>query len=82
MEGWFAADAETISAKCWDQVSYILSLVVKSFFCIDCFLNFWFNTPRNVQEELLPGGHGLMVRGYRPVINTLAKGLDIRVGHR
>jgi polyamine oxidase len=52
MEGWFAADAETISAKCWDQ------------------------------EELLPGGHGLMVRGYRPVINTLAKGLDIRVGHR
>jgi polyamine oxidase len=23
-----------------------------------------------------------MVRGYRPVINTLAKGLDIRLGHR
>ena len=35
-----------------------------------------------VQEVLLPGGHGLMVRGYRPVINTLAKGLDIRLGHR
>lgn len=52
MEGWFAADSETISAKCWDQ------------------------------EVLLPGGHGLMVRGYRPVINTLAKGLDIRLGHR
>ncbi|XP_010512134.1 PREDICTED: polyamine oxidase 3-like [Camelina sativa] len=52
MEGWFAADAETISAKCWDQ------------------------------EELLPGGHGLMVRGYRPVINTLSKGLDIRLSHR
>ncbi|KAF5203485.1 Polyamine oxidase, partial [Thalictrum thalictroides] len=34
------------------------------------------------QEELLSGGHGLMVRGYRPVINTLAKGLDIRLGHR
>ncbi|KAL6542228.1 Polyamine oxidase 2 [Orobanche gracilis] len=33
-------------------------------------------------EELLRGGHGLMVRGYRPVINTLAKGLDIRLGHR
>ncbi|KVH97550.1 Amine oxidase [Cynara cardunculus var. scolymus] len=33
-------------------------------------------------EELLPGGHGLMVRGYLPVINTLAKGLDIRLGHR
>lgn len=52
MEGWFAADAETISLKCWDE------------------------------EELLPGGHGLMVRGYLPVINTLAKGLDIRLGHR
>ncbi|PWA74707.1 polyamine oxidase 2 [Artemisia annua] len=52
MEGWFAADAETISLKCWDK------------------------------EELLPGGHGLMVRGYLPVINTLAKGLDIRLGHR
>lgn len=52
MEGWFAADAETISLKSWDK------------------------------EELLPGGHGLMVRGYLPVINTLAKGLDIRLGHR
>ncbi|XP_071705477.1 polyamine oxidase 2-like [Rutidosis leptorrhynchoides] len=52
MEGWFAADAETISLKCWDK------------------------------EELLPGGHGLMVRGYLPVLNTLAKGLDIRLGHR
>ncbi|KAL0298059.1 UNVERIFIED_CONTAM: Polyamine oxidase 2 [Sesamum angustifolium] len=52
MEGWFAADADTISLKGWDQ------------------------------EELLPGGHGVMVRGYLPVINTLAKGLDIRLGHR
>lgn len=52
MEGWFAADADTISLKCWDE------------------------------EELLPGGHGLMVRGYLPVLNTLAKGLDIRLGHR
>lgn len=52
MEGWFAADAENISLKSWDQ------------------------------EELLPGGHGLMVRGYLPVINTLAKGLDIRLNHR
>ncbi|CAA0836983.1 Probable polyamine oxidase 2 [Striga hermonthica] len=51
MEGWFSADADTISLKSWDQ------------------------------EELLPGGHGLMVRGYLPVINTLAKGLDIRLGH-
>ncbi|EPS67202.1 hypothetical protein M569_07574, partial [Genlisea aurea] len=52
MEGWFAADADTISVKGWDQ------------------------------EVLLPGGHGLMVRGYLPVINTLAKGLDICLGHR
>ncbi|KAJ1394774.1 Flavin amine oxidase [Sesbania bispinosa] len=52
MEGWFAADSDTISLKCWDQ------------------------------EVLLPGGHGLMVRGYLPVINTLAKGLDIRLEHR
>ncbi|GAB4850691.1 Polyamine oxidase 2 [Ancistrocladus abbreviatus] len=52
MEGWHAADAETISMKGWDQ------------------------------EVLLPGGHGLMVRGYRPVINTLAKGLDIRLKQR
>ncbi|KAJ6813127.1 putative polyamine oxidase 2 isoform X1 [Iris pallida] len=52
MEGWFAADADTISLKYWDD------------------------------EVLLPGGHGLMVRGYRPVINTLAKGLDIRLDHR
>ncbi|KAA3461881.1 putative polyamine oxidase 2 [Gossypium australe] len=35
-----------------------------------------------MEEELLPGGHGLMVRGYLPVINTLAKGIDIRLSHR
>ncbi|KAE9606302.1 hypothetical protein Lal_00013607 [Lupinus albus] len=52
MEGWFAADSDTISLKNWDQ------------------------------EELLPGGHGLMVRGYLPVIRTLAKGIDIRLQHR
>ncbi|KAH0455608.1 hypothetical protein IEQ34_015640 [Dendrobium chrysotoxum] len=34
------------------------------------------------KEVLLPGGHALMVRGYRPVINTLARDLDIRLGHR
>ncbi|KAK0589349.1 hypothetical protein LWI29_013045 [Acer saccharum] len=52
MEGWFAADADTISLNSWDKA------------------------------KLLPGGHGLMVRGYLPVINTLAKGLDIRLNHR
>ncbi|KAG1348187.1 Amine oxidase family protein [Cocos nucifera] len=34
------------------------------------------------EEVLLPGGHGIMVRGYRPVINTLARDLDIRLDHR
>ncbi|OMO68085.1 Flavin amine oxidase [Corchorus olitorius] len=61
MEGWFAADSDTISAKSWDKASY---------------------HTYNFEEELLPGGHGLMVRGYLPVINTLAKGLDIRLNHR
>lgn len=52
-----------------------------------CRMEGWFATDADAislqgwdQEVLLPGGHGLMVRGYRPVINTLAKGLDIRLG--
>uniref|UniRef100_A0A0D6QVW7 Amine oxidase domain-containing protein n=1 Tax=Araucaria cunninghamii TaxID=56994 RepID=A0A0D6QVW7_ARACU len=52
MEGWFAADADIISLKTWDQ------------------------------EELLEGGHGLMVQGYYPVLQALAEGLDIRLNHR
>ncbi|XWS41028.1 hypothetical protein CRYUN_Cryun17cG0045800 [Craigia yunnanensis] len=54
-----------------------------------CRMEGWFATDADTislkswdQEELLPGGHGLMVRGYLPVINTLAKGLDIRLNHR
>ncbi|KAG4953044.1 hypothetical protein GLYMA_14G032300v4 [Glycine max] len=54
-----------------------------------CRMEGWFATDADTislkcwdQEVLLPGGHGLMVRGYQPVINTLAKGLDIRQGHR
>ncbi|XP_019702391.1 polyamine oxidase 3-like [Elaeis guineensis] len=35
-----------------------------------------------MQEVLLPSGHGIMVRGYRPVVNTLARGLDIRLNHQ
>lgn len=79
MEGWFAADTDTISLKCWDKVAFA--------FEFSCFR--WFKVSSNasfvllgVQEVLLPGGHGLMVRGYQPVINTLAKGLDIYLGHR
>ncbi|KAI5433260.1 Polyamine oxidase 2 [Lathyrus oleraceus] len=41
-----------------------------------------YRTCEDNSEELLPGGHGLMVRGYLPVMHTLAKGLDIRLGHR
>lgn len=32
-----------------------------------------------IHEGLLSGGHGLIVRGYDPLIKTLAKGLDIRL---
>uniref|UniRef100_A0A7I4F588 Amine oxidase domain-containing protein n=3 Tax=Physcomitrium patens TaxID=3218 RepID=A0A7I4F588_PHYPA len=52
MEGWFAADADSISVQSWDE------------------------------EELLQGGHGLMVKGYKPVLSSLAEGLDIRLNHR
>ncbi|MQM03536.1 hypothetical protein Taro_036319 [Colocasia esculenta] len=38
--------------------------------------------PDGGMEELLSGGHGLMVRGYLPVIKKLARGLDIRLGHK
>ncbi|WOL13392.1 putative polyamine oxidase 4 [Canna indica] len=34
------------------------------------------------QEHVLSGGHGLMVQGYHPVIQALAKDLDIRLNHR
>jgi len=35
-----------------------------------------------LQEDLLQGGHGLMVGGYEPVILSLSEGLDIRLNHR
>uniref|UniRef100_A0A1D1ZGQ1 Putative polyamine oxidase 2 n=2 Tax=Anthurium amnicola TaxID=1678845 RepID=A0A1D1ZGQ1_9ARAE len=54
-----------------------------------CRMEGWFSTDAEKislkswdKEELLSGGHGLMVRGYLPVINKLAKGLDIRLGHK
>ncbi|KAI9162091.1 hypothetical protein LWI28_023733 [Acer negundo] len=34
------------------------------------------------QEDVLTGGHGLMVQGYDPVIKALAKDIDIRLNHR
>ncbi|CAA6671771.1 unnamed protein product [Spirodela intermedia] len=52
-----------------------------------CRMEGWFSTDADKislnswdKEELLSGGHGLMVRGYLPVIKKLAKGLDIRPG--
>ncbi|KAL8227732.1 hypothetical protein R6Q57_015316 [Mikania cordata] len=79
MEGWFAADAETISLKCWDKACIFYLYAV---FIINTTLYISYMFFLVEQEELLPGGHGLMVRGYLPVINTLAKGLDIQLGHR
>ncbi|GAB4836127.1 hypothetical protein Ancab_001043 [Ancistrocladus abbreviatus] len=52
MEAWFAADADMISLKTWDQ------------------------------EHVLSGGHGLMMQGYYPLIEALAKDIDIRLNHR
>ncbi|XP_038697275.1 probable polyamine oxidase 4 [Tripterygium wilfordii] len=34
------------------------------------------------QEQVLSGGHGLMVKGYDPVIKALARDIDIRLNHR
>jgi polyamine oxidase len=89
MEGWFATDADAISLQCWDQVGFPpnpvltqIAICLAHDLCIQyCFI-YDHIMCNGVQEVLLPGGHGLMVRGYRPVINTLAKGLDIRLGHR
>ncbi|KAG6777304.1 hypothetical protein POTOM_017123 [Populus tomentosa] len=36
----------------------------------------------DMQEQVLSGGHGLMVRGYDPIIKALAKDIDIRLNHR
>jgi polyamine oxidase len=52
LEAWFAADADMISLKCWDQ------------------------------EEMLTGGHGLMVQGYDPLIKALAREIDVRLNQR
>lgn len=52
LEGWFAADADCISARFWDE------------------------------EELLGGGHGLMVKGYAPVVHAVAQGLNVLFNHR
>ena len=35
-----------------------------------------------MQENVLTGGHGLMVEGYYPVLRALSKDIDIRLNHR
>ncbi|CAI9110330.1 OLC1v1010336C2 [Oldenlandia corymbosa var. corymbosa] len=52
MEAWFAADADMISLRNWDE------------------------------EQVLTGGHGLMVQGYLPLLEAMAKDIDIRLNHR
>lgn len=52
MEAWFAADADMISLRSWDE------------------------------EQVLSGGHGLMVQGYYPLVKAMAKDIDIRLNHR
>ncbi|KVH92185.1 Amine oxidase [Cynara cardunculus var. scolymus] len=34
------------------------------------------------EENVLTGGHGLMVEGYYPVLKALSKDIDIRLNHR
>ncbi|CAI5977063.1 unnamed protein product [Closterium sp. NIES-64] len=54
-----------------------------------CRMEGWFATDlKNLsakcweEEDLVEGGHGLMVNGYLPVLDALAAGLDIRFNHR
>ncbi|GJP29309.1 hypothetical protein CLOM_g13340 [Closterium sp. NIES-68] len=54
-----------------------------------CRMEGWFATDlKNLsakcweEEDLVEGGHGLMVNGYLPVLEKLAAGLDIRFNHR
>ncbi|CAI5476134.1 unnamed protein product [Closterium sp. Yama58-4] len=54
-----------------------------------CRMEGWFATDlKNLsakcweEEDLVDGGHGLMVNGYLPVLEALAAGLDIRFNHR
>lgn len=35
-----------------------------------------------MQEQVLTGGHGLMVQGYYPVVEALSNDIDIRLNHR
>ncbi|OMO99217.1 Amine oxidase [Corchorus olitorius] len=78
MEAWFAADADMISLKCWDQarVKFFKERLFQ--YCLIKLLGMICD----VQEHVLSGGHGLMLQGYDPVIKALAKDIDVRLSHR
>ncbi|KAH9616383.1 hypothetical protein KSS87_018422 [Heliosperma pusillum] len=83
MEAWFAADADMISVKTWDQKTHIQA----------SYSGACGNTADPLKgcdvlwlvsglEQVLSGGHGLMTEGYYPLIDALAKDVDIRLNHR
>ncbi|WMV17990.1 hypothetical protein MTR67_011375 [Solanum verrucosum] len=45
-------------------------------------LKTWDQASSNWLEQVLTGGHGLMVQGYHPVIEALSKDIDIHLNHR
>lgn len=54
-----------------------------------CRMEGWFATDMDKlsakhwdEEDHLEGGHGVMVKGYWPVLAALSQGLDIRLNHR
>ncbi|RZC26486.1 putative polyamine oxidase 4 isoform B [Glycine soja] len=76
MEAWFASDADIIPLKTWDQASAIILVEGYKIFFPENFYTCPFS------EHVLTGGHGLMVKGYDPVVKALANDLDIRLNHR
>lgn len=48
MEGWFAADADTISLKCWDQVNFLLTLFLHCLLVGECLYSLWLLSSRDI----------------------------------
>ncbi|CAL2244505.1 unnamed protein product [Prunus armeniaca] len=94
MEAWFAADADVISLKKLGSALEFPTIHAKN---VD-FLNprlldlhridFTERASRfdveflSPMENVLSGGHGLMVQGYDPIIKALAEDIDVRLKHR
>ncbi|XVE77486.1 hypothetical protein DITRI_Ditri13aG0066500 [Diplodiscus trichospermus] len=81
MEAWFAADADMISLKTWDQANRLIWI---SRVAIGQASSYGrrLRLIGAVQEHVLSGGHGLMVQGYDTIIKALAKDIDVRLNHR